>query len=467
MAEHGEQDIRFSWLRDRWLWALLLVALGFRLFPWLVYPLLECIRDECIYRDAGFRILGGKGLTEAARGWIPAPGYPYMLAAFKWATDSLIAVRYFQMFLSLATTAGLYVITRSLAGVRAGRIAAALFAINPTIAWFTNTLWIETVYIFLLISAALLMMVARQRTSSRYAWLAGLALGAAILFRGVATYLPPFFVLGLIAPKGVWNLQTWTQSLRNRARSTLAFCVATVLLVAPYAVQGSIKHGGFMISDATMGHVLYLGNNDFPPVTFDYGNGMLNEQMFRSYLRSGRKACNRKISPVKTGGCEADHAKDWILDNPGEFVGRMPMRVAQLLNPNSFLTRHLRWGHWPTFPWWAKEGLSLFIVGLTLSLSLLGTLGAWARARGTYGWIAVGTTVYTVATIAVMYGMTRFRLPLEALWTVYLAIFLAQPKESLAALRADRPRLFGAIATLPVIFALSMWYLPTGFPMFW
>jgi hypothetical protein len=66
-----------------------------------------------------------------------------------------------------------------------------------------------------------------------------------------------------------------------------------------------------------------------------------------------------------------------------------------------------------------------------------------------------------------MYGMTRFRLPLEALWTVWLAVFLADPRGTLAALRATPWRLAGALVTVPPLAALLSWYLPTGFAVFW
>jgi hypothetical protein len=80
--------------------------------------------------------------------------------------------------------------------------------------------------------------------------------------------------------------------------------------------------------------------------------------------------------------------------------------------------------------------------------------------------MAVGATVYTVATIAIMYGMTRFRLPLEALWSVYLAMFLADPRGCVSALWSSPWRLAGAALTLPPLFVLMLWYLPTGFPAF-
>ena len=143
------------------------------------------------------------------------------------------------------------------------------------------------------------------------------------------------------------------------------------------------------------------------------------------------------------------------------------MRLAQILNPNSFFTRHLRWGYWAGFPWWAKEGLIALIALCSMALMVPGTLAAWAKARGPWAWIAVGTTIYTIAVTAMMYGMSRFRLPLEAMWTVYLAMFLADPRGVWRELEASPGRMVGALLTIPPIIALALWYLPTGWPMFW
>ena len=72
-----------------------------------------------------------------------------------------------------------------------------------------------------------------------------------------------------------------------------------------------------------------------------------------------------------------------------------------------------------------------------------------------------------VATISIVYGMTRFRLPLEPLWIVYTAMFLAHPRDAIDALRLSTPRAAGLLVTIPALLALMLWYLPTGFPRFW
>ncbi|MBX2796958.1 MAG: glycosyltransferase family 39 protein [Myxococcales bacterium] len=471
-------DLR-GWLNDPWLWVALCVGLAVRVVPLAIWPQVECIRDECIYRAIAAAIVDGKGLVVANKGWLPAPGYPYLLAWSKELFGSMQPVKGFQVALSFFSIPMMLAIGRIVADRRAGRIAAMLFALNPTIAWFTNTQWIETVYIFLLLAASLAVLVA-QRTRGvsvawRYAALGGVALGGAVLFRGIATYLPPLFILALCWPEPSqggeevdrMDVNTWVASAKLRWRSVVAFLLAAFLTVAPYSIHASGRHGGFMVSDATVGHVLFLGNNDFPPLTFDYGNGMLTQPLFSRYLRTGRRPCRRDRPPVRSSKCEVQQALAWAKTHPDKFVARIPMRLAQILNPNSFLTRHVRWGFFPGLPWWAKEGLTVLIVVWSMATVLLGTAAAWARARGPWAWIAIGTTLYTLAITAMMYGMSRFRLPLEALWTVYLAMFLADPRGTIQTLSEQPVRLAGALVTLPPLFALMLWYLPTGFPLFW
>jgi 4-amino-4-deoxy-L-arabinose transferase-like glycosyltransferase len=459
---------RWTWLLDPWLVTALVAGLVIRLLPLTLFLQFECIRDECIYRTMAADIVDGHGLTLSEKGWLPSPGYPYLLAWSKVLFDSMQPVKLLQVALSIVSVVLIYAIGREIADRRVARIAAFLFALNPTIAWFTNTMWIETTYIFLLLSSAYAMLVAWRTDRWGAAGVSGLLLGGAVLFRGVATYLPPFWILAAIyPPDGDLRPRAWWASAKRRWKHVAALMVAAVLTVSPYSIYATRTYGGFMVTDATVGHVLHLGNNDYPPLTFDFGNGMLTEPLYARWRATGRKFCDRDVPPTESSACEVDAAVDWIVAHPDKFLARIPLRLAQMLNPNSFLTRHLRWGYWPGTPWWAKETIAVTIVVFSVSLSLLGTLAAWARARGPYAMMAVGTTVYTLVTIMIMYGMTRFRLPLEALWTVYLAMFLANPKRTLAALWSSPWRLAGALMTLPAIAVLIWWFLPTGFPVFW
>lgn len=462
------QEPAEDWRRDRTLWAALAIGLILRALPMMLWPwdVGDCVRDECIYRSRAGAILDGEGLTTTDKGWLPAPGYPYLLALMKLLFGAFFAVKHLQLGLSLASIVVIYLIGRRIADRRVGRISAWLFALHPTLAYFAQTMWIEPVYVFLLLSAILALLWAREGSWQR-ALLSGGLIGLAVLFRGVATYLPPIFLLAAIWPDQGPLLTGLRDGLRARWKHGLAFLLAMATVISPWSLYASQRYGGFMVSDATAGHVLFLGNNDFPPLTFDYGNGMLTSSLYARYLRTGRRPCPRNEPPVVSSACEVQATVDWIRENPKTFVDRIPMRLAQLLNPNSFLTRHMRWGYWPGIPFAVKEGLAIGVVFTSFLVMVGGTVGAFARARGPYGVMAVGVVLYTCATIAMAYGMTRFRLPLEAVWIPYVAVFLAYPRATLQSLLASGPRAAGLFITLPPLLALMAWYLPTGFPWFW
>lgn len=457
-----------SVMRDRWLWAALVLGLVLRVLPLVLWPNTECIRDECIYRSIAYRIVQGEGLTVSPKGWLPAPGYPYLLAWSKEYTGSMQSVKALQLALSGVSLVALFGISWRVAGLRAARVAAFLFAVHPTLIFFTGTMWIETVYICLLLVAIWAALWAKDQEHPLAALAPGVALGGAVLFRGIATYLPPMFALAILWPAGgARDVDGWRQTLRSRSRHVAVLVLGTVLTVAPWSIYATPRQGGFLVSDATVGHVMWLGNNDYPPLTFDYGNGMLTDDLFAKYLKLGRKPCDRKEPPVQSSQCDVQASLTWIAQNPGEFVGRVPMRLAQLFNPNSFLTRHIRWGYWPGMPFALKEGMVLYILLTSLAVQGLGTVAVFARARGSYAVMSVLVVAYTVFASAIMYGMSRFRLPLEPLWMVYLAWALSDPRGTWDALRASPARLAGAVVTSLALAVLMAWYLPTGFPYLW
>lgn len=457
-----------DWRKDRVLTAALLVALLLRIVPIIVFPQSDCVRDECIYRMLATGIIEGEGLNLTSKGWLAAPGYPYALALMKSVFGLFWSIKFVQIALSLVSVVTLYKIAEIVDDLKTARVAAWLFAVHPTLAYFTNTMWIETLYIFLILWAVYFVLRARETGDWRWGAGVGLSLGIATLFRGMATYLPPIFLLALLWPDdGKAFFAGLKDSVTRRWKIAIAMVAAVVLSVAPYSIHGSQKYGGFMVTDATVGHVLFLGNNDFPPLTFDYGNGMLSGPIFARYLRLGRRPCDRTEPAVQSSKCEVEKAVDWIKENPDKFVGRIPMRLAQLLNPNSFFTRAIRWGYWSPIPWWFKEFLVTFIIFSSALVTVGGTVGAFARAKGAYGVMAVGTVLYTLVTICLMYGMTRFRLPLVPLWIVYLASVMAHPVQIKAALSASTPRAASLLLVIPMLLVLMAWYLPTGYPMFW
>lgn len=450
-----------AWTRDRVLWGALVVGLVLRVAPLVLWPGGQCTRDECTYQVLARAIVAGRGLTTPEE-WLWAPGHPYLLAVFLWAFGTVQAVKGLEIVLAVLSIALMYRIAERVADRGAARWAAWLYAVHPTLVYFTGTLWSEVIYAFLLLGAVLGLLWSRDGRWTR-ALLPGVLVGLCVLFRGVATYMAPVFAIAALWPVG----EAWPDAWRRRWRHAIAVVAAIVLTVAPYSVTASLRHGGLIISDATLGQMMWLGNNDFAPVTFDYGNGMLQSRAYTPLKKTGRPHCAKSLPAAQWDRCEVRNGVAWIRAHPEAFVRRVPMRLAQLLDPHTFLTRHVRWGKWPGLPFEVREGLCAYVALTSFLVVIGGTIAAWARAAGPFGALSVGIVGYHVLAIAMLAGLSRYRLPLEPLWMIWLAAALASPRATWRALRSRPGRLVAAAVTVLLLLPLMLWYLPAGIPGLW
>ena len=150
--------------------------------------------------------------------------------------------------------------------------------------------------------------------------------------------------------------------------------MAAGLTVAPYSLYISKKMDAVVISDRTLGQMMWLGNNGFDPITFDYGNGQLSQRAFSRHIAEGRGRCAGRKQTIKRDTCETQAGKDWIFSNLPEFVGRMPLRVAQLMNPHSLMS-DTSGGEVARLPQWFDE--ALVYQGLGLLFVILGGRSRW------------------------------------------------------------------------------------------
>jgi hypothetical protein len=438
-----------SCLRDPWLWLALVVAALLRAWLPVAWPNDRCLGDECIYLYQALAALGGGAAEFAPKDWLWAPGYPELILTSARLFGSARAMPWIQLVASLVSVALVHRLAADLFGRRAARAAALIFAVHPTFAFLSGRMWAETIYSTLLLSAVASALWCRRGGWVRGLWVGSL-LGACILFRGVATYMLPFFALALLWPD---TGGSWHRSGR-RWRHALAMLASCIAMVAPYSLHASRDHGAFVITDATLGRMMWLGNNDFPPRTYNYVT-----HRDGAHHPLGRPRCVDRypgLNPVELDACEVSNGIEWIRSHPWEFARRAPVRLSQLLSPYTFFVRHLRWGRYEGMP----EPLARVLVAYTaiaaFAVLLGGTIGAIAWARGVFGLLSVLIVGYHVATVAMLAGLTRYRVPLEALWIIYLAAFAARPRATWERLRRSPARLLGGGAALALLFTLML-----------
>lgn len=456
---------RKPWLTDRILRNALIAAFVVRLVPLVVWMFDGCLRDECTYVRLAHRFGEGEGMTGSA-GWIWAPGYPFLMGLFAGAFGWPEGIKVVQLPVSILACVLVYQLARHAfpEKKRVAQVAAWMYALSPHMVFFSIRLWSEVLYGTILLGGLLLLLRSRHEVDhspERSGWVKTVAVGfiggICVLFRGVATYMLPIWMFSVLW--GRWrDKKAWAQA---GLLAVVAACTVT-----PYSLYASHKFDGHIVSDRTMGQMMWLGNNDFDPITFDYGNGQLSRAAFKRTKKKGRdaRACGSKKQAYKRDSCQTEAGFQWIKDNPETFVSRMPLRVAQLLNPHSLLTRHLRWGRFAGMPQWFDELIILFGCLHSLGTIVLGAVGIAGRGRGSQAVLFSLILVYHCAAIAALAGLSRYRVPLEPLLMIYAAAVLADPSAFWAQVSAEKWRGVVIVAGLCILLPLVLWFLPAGWP---
>ena len=422
---------------------LILLGVGvlLRLLPIWLWGAKGCVRDECTYLKQAFFWFRGDGIV-ASSGWLWAPGYSFFLVVHRVVFQSIFIAKYSQIAISAVVAVLLYSLSKD---HKRGMWVVALYMLSPTQIFFAQSFWSETIYGFLLV-----LLVWLFHTKSHWAWI-GLGFGCAILTRGSALFLLPLCVYFF-----------WREK-----RPFGGIVLIVFLMIAPYSFYASNKFERFIVVDRTFGRMMWLGNNDFPPMTFDWGNGVLSSQAFARYREKDVYHCPQK--PKKTTidmknrwsmelqDCLTETGVGWLAENPKELVLRVPLRMAQLFNPHSFLTRHLRSGKWRGLSVWMDEFLILWGALWTIMVLWGGLLGLITNRKNQTAQFSIQIIGYHMLVIALLAGLSRYRVPLEPLFMLYAGDVLGGGQVSLDS------RSKGIIALCFLFFVpISLWFFPSG-----
>ena len=239
----------FDTKRHKKLIVIILFGVLLRLLPIWIWGVDGCVRDECSYIKQAYLLVQGKGIV-ATTGWLWAPGYSALLALHKLVFDSVYWMKYTQVAISVVVAVLLYQLSKD---ERRGLWACSLYMFSPVQIFFAQSLWSETVY-----GAVLIGLVWLFHKKVHSGWL-GFILAAGILLRGVALYL--VLIVGFF--------------VYFRRQSVLRLLCAVFFFVAPYSVYASYKFDRFIVSDRTLGQMMWLGNNGFEPMTFELASSSI------------------------------------------------------------------------------------------------------------------------------------------------------------------------------------------------
>lgn len=395
------------------LWTLIAVAARLGALLW-ASPSLSCSYDECSYVRLGEALLAGSGFV-TEKGFLWPPGYPAFLAPLLAAGGPAVARTVQALLGGLLVPLVALLVTRAAAGLdaRAPRllalhVACALVALDPTLVAYSHLLWPET--LFLLLFTAALALLLGPSPSPAGALLGGALLGAATLLKAITPWLAlPMLAATVALP-----------ARRDRWRAAGLALVALALTIAPWSLRNALVHGRLVLVDATGGTNLRLGNSDAPPVTWDWG------AFDRKRARPEGEAC-ASGDFIERDRCQARAALAWIGAHPAAALRRVPTKWADLVNPTSFLVRHVRAGRYASgdFASVSRRAAALATYGSALpwmATAVLAALGLAAVSGGVARRATLALVLSLLVVHALTFGMSRFRLPLVPLLAAWAGV---------------------------------------------
>lgn len=366
-----------------WPWILFAAALSVRLaYLFLGDPVPP--QDTPDYDEIALNLLCGEGFVArenwfgfALRSWRP-PFYPFFLALIygTWGYSHQ-AVKVVQAILGAGTVVLIYSLGRRLRP-SAALLSGWLAAFYGPLAAISGEVMSETWFTFWLV-LAMWLLAGRQRTGGALRAAGGAAIALAALTRPVGLIGLPAFAL----------IETRRSGLKGLRRS-LWVALAAGGAILPWTLRNYQIHGALVPISTHGGFILARSNAAAPAWRQEHGWGIAESffQQIPSEVERDRYWFRQGI--------------DFIRTHPGAYL-----RLAG--------ERFLRFWYFlrPEYNFWFVLVLPFFLAGL------------WRYAGdGGFALLSCFIGLSLAAFSFVLYGSTRFRLPLEPFFLLFAAAFV-------------------------------------------
>jgi 4-amino-4-deoxy-L-arabinose transferase-like glycosyltransferase len=337
-----------------------------------------------------------------------APLYPYLLAVLYALFDHAAEVaRILQHLAGVAVVLLVYVLARSLFGVRAAMLGAILAATYAVMIAFEGRLLFDFPVTFL----TLLWLTLAARTESNASWHRYLLLG--FLFGLICTMRPTF--LPLVVPLFGSLLWMSVRQSQTRVRYGLLLLVAFLLPVGAVTLRNAVVGGDAVVIASQGGINFYIGNNSLAdgmtPAVPELG-GVIWENRQAEFV--AEKALGRPVRPSEVSSFWYAKAWEFIRNEPWAFI-RLTLKKLYLFWSHIEIKNNLSFYAFER----ASIVLSILPVGFWLvgPLGLAGAVLAWKNERRSR-LLTLFIITYCLVIVA-FFVCDRFRLPVVPVLCVF------------------------------------------------
>jgi 4-amino-4-deoxy-L-arabinose transferase-like glycosyltransferase len=351
---------------------------------------------------------------------IRPPLYPALVAAV-WTVTSpqnLQAVRVVQILLALGTAGIVFAIGRRVFGREAAYYAAAVCWLYPPLILFNFLILTETLFTFLLLLFVLLAVAVVQAPRAWTAVACGVALGLAALTRSVLWPLPlvlcPMLAVMIRAPLA-----------RRLALPALVF-VGYAIAIGPWAVRNTRLQEVVTVVDTMGGINLRMGNYEFTP----------DDRMWDAVSLVGDKSWVRGFATERPDQAPTEGRKDkwaqrkaveYMLAHPTITARRALIKFADFWGLDREFIAGVQTGLFSPPPAIAALGAAAIVLGYVLVVCT-GAAGAWLAAPRDWRLhlLLLLPVLVTVAAHTIVFGHSRYHVPLMPILGLYAAALFVQ-----------------------------------------
>jgi 4-amino-4-deoxy-L-arabinose transferase-like glycosyltransferase len=246
-----------------------------------------------------------------------------------------------------------------------------------------NEVMTEVLFTMLLVAAVAAAIEARHRRGWHWSWTAGLLLGLAALTRPV----------GLLAAPAILAVNAWEdwrgpRSWRQWLPPAVLLSAGIVAAMLPWTMRNAVVLGAFVPATTHGGFIVARSNADHPAWRQEHG-WRIDRQIFDRY--PDEVARDRRWMAQGVG---------WIVANPGawlQLAGERLLRFFYVFRP---------------------DYNAAFVILVPFLLVGIWRHGLDPGFRQLLAVLALSTMVFSL----ILYGSTRFRLPLEPFFIVFAAV---------------------------------------------
>jgi len=400
-----------------------------------IVDVLPGIFDQVSYHALALRVLGGHGFSFEHASWpmtaagAPTAHWSFLYTLYLTAVYALFGPNPLVARLIQAAIVGVvhpylaFLLGKRVFSERAGLWAAAFTAVYIYFIYYSAALMTEPFYIAAILGALyglLRLRDAEPGREGRWALIAGLALGVAVLLRQLFLLLIPFLLLWLwvvrysdgrrmsVAQRG---LKESLFGPRDPWRSSAVIVGLAILLILPFTLYNYARFDRFVLLNTNAGYAFFWGNN---PVYGTRFQGILTPEM-GSY---------QSLIPEELRGLDEPALEQalmrrglgFVTDDPGRYVLLSLSRV-----PVYFM-------FWPSSESGTLSNISrVGSFGLFLPLMLTGLIYSLANRkirRRTFGdssLLLLFVALYSVVHL-LSWALVRYRLPVDAILLIYAGV---------------------------------------------